>query len=410
MRRNRTAIPGGFFISTVCVSALLLPAIAAAQPPLTLAAATERALAANPTIAAARLRGAVSQRALGVARERLNPELHVEIEREAPTRAYTVAVPLEAGGKRGRRIAVAEATIQVTEAELAVAIADTRASVRRAFFGRVTAELRSVLLDELQVIAGRARDTAQQRFDTGDAPRLEVLQADLAKSEADNQATAARGAATAASSTLNALLAYPLDAVVPVDTSLDATIPATLETAIAVARTASAELAVLDRRLNEQRARVALARAMQTPDVTPEAALTRGQPEFATGWRAAVTVAIPLLTHHRAGVAVEEAALEQLTMERAAALTRIGGEVTAAAVTADAQRQLFLRYQTQIIPQAVEVERMAEDSYRLGQTGIAALLQALQATRDVRLRSLQAAADLYAALADLERAIGAPLP
>ena len=53
---------------------------------------------------------------------------------------------------------------------------------------------------------------------------------------------------------------------------------------------------------------------------------------------------------------------------------------------------------------------MAEDSYRLGQTGIAAFLQALQATRDARLRSLQAAADFQTALADLERAIGAPLP
>ena len=42
---------------------------------------------------------------------------------------------------------------------------------------------------------------------------------------------------------------------------------------------------------------------------------------------------------------------------------------------------------------------MAEDSYRLGQTGIAAFLQALQATRDVRLRALQAAADFQRALA-----------
>jgi outer membrane protein TolC len=52
---------------------------------------------------------------------------------------------------------------------------------------------------------------------------------------------------------------------------------------------------------------------------------------------------------------------------------------------------------------------MADDAYRLGQTGIAAYLQALQATRDVRLRFLQSEADLQTALADLEQAIGAPL-
>ena len=41
---------------------------------------------------------------------------------------------------------------------------------------------------------------------------------------------------------------------------------------------------------------------------------------------------------------------------------------------------------------------------------IAAYLQALQSTRDVRLRALQASADLQSALADLERAIGEPPP
>jgi outer membrane protein TolC len=58
----------------------------------------------------------------------------------------------------------------------------------------------------------------------------------------------------------------------------------------------------------------------------------------------------------------------------------------------------------------MDVERMAEDAYRLGQTNIAAYLQALQSTRDVRLRALQASADLQSALADLERAIGEAPP
>jgi hypothetical protein len=46
---------------------------------------------------------------------------------------------------------------------------------------------------------------------------------------------------------------------------------------------------------------------------------------------------------------------------------------------------------------------MAEDAYRLGQSGIAALLQA---SRDARLRALQAASDLQNTLVDLERGDG----
>jgi hypothetical protein len=91
-------------------------------------------------------------------------------------------------------------------------------------------------------------------------------------------------------------------------------------------------------------------------------------------------------------------------------LARITGEVMSASAVADAQRTAYLRYQNEILPQAQQVEVMAEDSYRLGQTGITALLQALQASRDMRLRSLQTASDLQDALSQLERAIGAPIP
>src|SRR6185369_10652470 len=130
-----------------------------------------------------------------------------------------------------------------------------------------------------------------------------------------------------------------------------------------------------DRRIAEQQAKVALAHALRQPDLTPEATLThRAEPEFTYGWRAAVAVTLPILTSHKAGVVVEEATLTQLTSERAAMVARITSEVTAAAAIAEAQRQQYVRYRDQIVPQALEVERMAEDSYRLGQTNIAAYL------------------------------------
>ena len=52
---------------------------------------------------------------------------------------------------------------------------------------------------------------------------------------------------------------------------------------------------------------------------------------------------------------------------------------------------------------------MAEDAYRLGQTGIAALLQALQAARQVRLTATDVGVEYQGALADLERALGGPI-
>ena len=210
---------------------------------------------------------------------------------------------------------------------------------------------------------------------------------------------------------LNALLGLPLDSPSVVTTTLEGAGVPPVQVAVARAEAASAELALADRRLEEQRAKVTLARAMQVPDITPEAAVTQNnEPEFSTGWRAAVGIGVPLFTRHRAGVQLEEATLTRLQSERDATRMRIQGEVASAAALAQSSLDQYQRYRDQILPQALDVERMAEDSYKLGQTGIAAFLQALQATRDVRLRALQAGADFQRTLADLERAIGVPLP
>jgi len=380
-------------------------------PPLTLEAALARAMEANPALMAARMRRSVDVAGRDVARERPNPEVHVEAERETPKYAYTVAQPLELGGKRGKRIAVSDATIRTGEAELAVSVLDVRAAVRRAYFDRVATDARLVLESELRELAVRVVDAARQRFDAGSAPRLELVQSQLALAQVENDMAAARAESLAARTQLNALLGLPLDAASAVTTALDGGVLPSLDAAIARAEGASAELALAERRIQEQRAKIDLARAMQVPDVTPEAAITQNnEPEFSTGWRAAVTVGVPVFTRHKAGVQLESATLAQLETERNATRARIQGEVASAAALAQSNLDQYQRYRDQILPQALDVERMAEDSYKLGQTGIAAFLQALQATRDVRLRALQAGADFQRTLADLERAIGAPLP
>jgi len=370
-----------------------------------------RALAANPTIAAARLTAAINLANLAVARERLNPEASIEIEKETPKQAFGLAMPLELGGKRSKRIAVGEATVRTGDAELTAVIAQVRNDVRRAYYEVLLADARAGILREQRDLANRVRDTAQARFDSGDAPRLEVVQADLALAAAENEAVAIEGSAVAARARLNALLGQPLDAAQTLTASTDAGSPVVANTALGLARTHSSALAVLDRRIEEQRLKVALAQSLRVPDITPSATLTHdAEPEFTYGWRVGVALTLPVFTTHKAAVLVEQATLEQLIAERQAALLRINGEVTAAATLAEAQRLAYVRYRDRILPKAEEVQRLAEDSYQLGQTGIVALLQALQASRDVRLRSLDSISQFQSALADLEQAVGAPLP
>lgn len=382
--------------------------------PLTLRQALDLAVAANPGLAAARLPREVARAEIGVARRRPYPELSLEETNELPHDAAGLAQTFETAGKRRRRIELAEAGVATREAVIGRAIVDLSSRVRRAFYAVLAEQCRLAETEGQLQLAGRTRDVARARFESGDVPRLDVLQAELATAQAENDVQAVTGQLSSARVDLNALLARPLQAPIAVSGTLEEGALTAADAAVAKAAEANADLAVLDHGIAEQKARVALARAERVPDPTVQGTVTHGaQPEFNWGWRAALTLSLPIFTGRTgrdAALEVEERTLEQLEAERRARAAEITGAVYAAAARAEAQRQQVRRFQERILPQAEEVERMAEDAYRSGQTNLPALLQAQQATREIRLRALQAGADYQAALADLEGAMGAPLP
>jgi outer membrane protein TolC len=128
---------------------------------------------------------------------------------------------------------------------------------------------------------------------------------------------------------------------------------------------ASAELALADRRIQESAARVSLAHAERAPDLAILGGVTRdAQPEFDTGWRAGVSITLPIFTQHAADVRLAENTLLQLQGEREAIASQVEGTVHAAVVLASARREEYTRYRDRILPQAIEVEEMATESYR----------------------------------------------
>ncbi|HEX5213826.1 MAG TPA: TolC family protein, partial [Vicinamibacterales bacterium] len=124
-------------------AAVYAQAPSASTQTLTLDAAIERALAANPSLAAVRASRAVADAGLGVASDRPNPEIAYEAERETPRQAISFSLPVELGGKRGRRLDLARATVAATDAEIARAIAQIRNDVRRAYFELAAANQRT---------------------------------------------------------------------------------------------------------------------------------------------------------------------------------------------------------------------------------------------------------------------------
>jgi outer membrane protein, heavy metal efflux system len=378
---------------------------------LSLAQAFELALAANPALAAARLARPIATANVAVASERPNPDLLLERLRETPREAATLSLPIETAGKRGRRIDVARADVDTGEAEIARTTAATRNQVRRGFYALLGAQRRVTEEEASLALARRAAEVARARFETGAAPRLDQLQTELAVAQTSNDAESAAGLLAAARGQLNALLARPPQAPLTADGELTAGAVPGVDEAVAGALAHSTELRVLDRRIAAQRAKVELARAQRVPNPVVQGALTHdAPPDFVWGWRAGVTVNLPIFTSHLPEVQVEEATLAQLAGQRDATAVQVAGAVTAAASQAAAAQRQALRFRDEILPRAFEVQSLAEESYRAGQSNLVALLLVLQSTRDLRLRALQAGLDYQTALAELEQALGAPLP
>jgi len=377
---------------------------------LSLSGAIERALGANPSIAAARLQRPIDRAGVGIAGERPNPELAYELSKETPRQAITATLPIELGGKRARRLDLANATVAVGEAELARVINEIRNDVRHAYFEAVAADERARIADDLRGLAERARNAARARVTAGDVPQSDLTQAELVLANGENDLAAARGDAAAARADLNALLGQPVDSPLTLTDSLTGGALPSAADAIAQATAGNGELQVLDRRIAEQSARIGLSKSLRTPDIAAGGAFVYdAEPEFRYGWRVSFGVTLPVLATHKPAVVFEEGTLTRLEAERGAIIARISGGIGAALARATAARERITRYETTILPLALEAERQAQAAYTGGQTGLPALVQALQLARDSRQRGLDAGLDYQRALADLERAIGAPI-
>lgn len=403
------------FVAATGMLALISPTIARGQTPgdsFTLEQVLATALAENPSMVALRLSRGIAQANVEIAGQRPNPDFLYEGARETPHNAFTLALPLETGGKRQKRIDSANTAGQTTDAEIAVAEADLRVAARRGFFALAIAQLRSTISTELLAIGERARAAAEARVQAGDAARLELIQAELARARLENDLGTAIAESNTARAELNVLMGRAADANLDAVTSLDGQLDATVLNLLpqAAARP-TADVALLNGRLDEARAHLALTRALRVPDPIVQATLTyRAPPDFTYGLRAGASVTLPLLNRNTATVLRDVRSVEQAEANYSAGQRTADGRVAIARSrlrTLVEQRQ---RETTTLLPRSLEVVRMAEEAYRAGQIDLTALLQVMQTGRDVRLRTLDTSLALQWALADLERATGVVVP
>jgi cobalt-zinc-cadmium efflux system outer membrane protein len=398
---------------SLTLSMFVATAIAHAQQPatLTLAAALEKAERQNLELAAARERRALVSAEVQIAGQRPNPTLSFGVTRDTPHESFIVDQPIALGPKRQRRIGVAQQEGKVTEAEIRTLSLRIRRETRGAFFRLALARAESGRLADVHKLAERLHEIAQGRFDAGDVPRLEVVQADLEVARARTAYEVARQRERSALSDLNALLNEPADKMWELAGALrDLPVAFTLDELTQRSLTANPQLERLGREATAEKGRESLLRAERIPDLAVQVGADfNAPPDFQTGGRAQLAVTIPLFSRNQGEIARSRINQRVLAGELEAARRSLLGRVAGAYYDLEASRSEVNTYQRELLPAVRNLHDLAEESYRAGKANILVVLAAQRDVQEVERQYLESLFALHGAFAALEEAVGVPL-
>jgi cobalt-zinc-cadmium efflux system outer membrane protein len=379
--------------------------------PLTYQAALDLASTRNLGVVAAMRQRAIREAEVRIAGQRPNPDFSFEATRDTPHEVLSFGFPIEIGGKRARRIELAQEEMSLADLDVKQAQRTLRRNLRQAFYGLLAADERVRDGQAVLAIAQRVRDTANARFTEGAAPRLEVMEADLGVARVEAEIDLAQSSRQALQADLNAVLNQPPDRAINVTGDLAAAPTAlTYADALKVATDSNVDLVRADREIAIERRRTSVLRAERTPTPTFSVGGVFDAPgEFTAGVSAGLGLTIPLFSRNQGEIAQSTATVSQLQAERESAFRTLEASLYGAWARLQALRKQADVYREKLVPTATDLEALAEESYRAGRSPVLTVLDAQRNLRDVRREYLQALADYQAAIADLEEILGAPI-
>jgi len=363
-----------------------------------------------PSVAAASAGVDAATAARRVAGLRPNPELQAQVENVAGTGVYKglrssettvgVSLPLELGGKRPARVALATARLTRAQVQAEIARADLRLRITQLYIEGAVAERRAEVLSEQAGIANNAFRVSSERVKAGDVGPIEQQRADVLRINAQVAADSAARQAQAARANLETLLASPVTG--PLDRAWFERIddygpprPVDVEGTLALAA-AEADVRTAD-------AQVRVARSLRVPDLTVSTFARRLEATNDTAAMFGLSIPIPLFNNGNAFVAQSRSEQTQANALRNLAvvdtrqqIASAQTEVANAAATARAAGGPGLAA-------AQEAARIARIGWAQGKFDQIALLDAERTLSQTRQTYVDALAAYHDAQARLDR-------
>lgn len=399
-------------VGILVVGALLLAAPARCQEArrLTLKDAIDLAERQNLDLAAARLRHEVTAATIQTAKQIPNPIIHFVDVRDTPHQSLFFTQPIETAGKRHRRIEVAKEETKLTDVEISTLSRNLRRNVRDAFYNLALARATTNQQSQALQLAQRLHDIAQQRFQAGDVPQLELIQADLGLSQAKANFEIAQQDEKVALSHLNMLLNQPATTAVELVDSLETALPTLgLNDLISRAQASNPELQHLSQEKIVEANRHSLLKAQRVPDVEIELGLDfNSPPSFQVGGRSQVSVMLPIFSRYQGELAQSSATERLIDREITAAMRKVAATVEEAYLELRARQTQVDLYRQTLRPAAIKLAGMSEDAYRAGKSNILVVLDSQRNVQQVEHDYLASEFVLQTAYSALEETIGTP--
>lgn len=378
---------------------------------LDLRQALQRAQESNLELRAARQQRAIAISGITTAKVLPNPTISFSVARDAPHESVVWDQPVELGGKRSKRIAVAREEQQATELDIAALSRQIRRRTREAFFRALTQRALTAQAKSALALATRTKDAVQKRFELGDVAQLEVIQADveLARAEADHEL--ALQSQRSSDAQLAALLNLNIDNV-PAISGAAEEMPAvaTIKEVTAAALKSNSDIVKTAQDLRVEERRLSLAKSQRIPNVDVQAGTDlNSPPDFQVGPRGQIGVQLPLFNHGQGDIALSNARIELLRLTLESQRINATAVVTADYYDFAAKRRQAEQYRDRIVPQSIKLEQMAEDSYQSGKSNLLTVIDAQRRLNDVRKAYLDSLFAAQSSFAQLEEAVGAPL-
>ena len=431
---NKPPIPRVVSANAEALSTSKSPLIRSYFDPVQGASATEivrRALAANGELAAARLEIERARARLRQAGLRPNPTFDVEQSTGRLTGStgeselsVGIAVPIDLGGKRRRRIELTRAELEASEAEVADRERRLTNEVR-ALYAEALAAIRELsTLEELNDLDLQTTRFVQARVNEGETAPIELNQLRVEVERLRSRRALVEGRLKGTLLKLKSLTGVGPSEILRLAEDLQQPValpsPASVDAAVEIALRSRPDLRFA--RLSEEvaQAGLQLARAHAVPDLTPftrysnnrsvledtPVGVLRDRDKSLTF---GVSIEIPIFNRNQGGRAEAAVAINQAQRRREFLEAVIRSEVQSAYARYEAAQVAVTTFEQGAIPRSSDNVRTIRAAYQIGAFSITELLVEQRRLLDVQREFTEALAERYRALADLQAAMGTPV-